>query len=153
MEKAIDTYNIIAGGVVALLTALFGAFWYIFAAYFVLNVVDWLTGWYKARRLKKESSAIGLRGIVKKLGYWIVILVAFLISKVFIALGADVLKVDLTFLTMLGWFTLATLLVNETRSILENLVECGYDVPEFLIRGLAITEKIINNKLEKGKGE
>ena len=32
---------------------------------------------------------------------------------------------------------------NGTRSILENLVECGYNVPEFLIKGLAVTEKLI----------
>lgn len=45
---------------------------------------------------------------------------------------------------LFGWFTLASLLVNEIRSILENLVECGYSVPDFLIRGLAVTEKLIS---------
>lgn len=54
------------------------------------------------------------------------------------------LGVNLEFLTLLGWFTLASLLVNEIRSILENLVECGYDVPDFLIKGLAVTEKLIH---------
>ncbi len=47
------------------------------------------------------------------------------------------------FLTFLGWFTLASLMVNEVRSILENLVECGYRVPDFLTKGLAVTEKLI----------
>ena len=53
------------------------------------------------------------------------------------------LGVNLEFLTLLGWFTLALLLVNEIRSILGNLVECGYNVPDFLIKGLAVTEKLI----------
>ena len=46
---------------------------------------------------------------------------------------------------MVGWFTLACLMVNEARSILENLVECGYNVPVVLIKGLAVTDKLINN--------
>lgn len=149
MNRILDTYNSLVGAVVAILTMLFGAFWYVFVAYFFLNVADWGTGWYKARKLKKESSQIGLKGILKKLGYWIIIAVAFLISNVFIKLGNDIFKIDLNFLTMIGWFTLATLSVNEARSILENLVECGYAVPEFLSRGLAITEKLIKDKAEK----
>ena len=35
-------------------------------------------------------------------------------------------------------------MVNEARSILENLVECGYEIPNFLIRGLAVTDKLIH---------
>ena len=146
MEKILDTYNMVVGAIIALFTAVFGTFWYIFATYMILNIVDWLTGWYKARRLKLESSKIGINGILKKLGYWVIILVAFLVSKIFILLGADILNVDLSFLTMIGWFTLATLLVNEARSILENLVQCGYNVPNFLIKGLAVADKLINEK-------
>ena len=153
MNKILDTYNVFAGTVVALLTAVFGIFWYIFAAYLLLNIADWLTGWYKARKLKEESSQIGIKGILKKLGYWVIILVAFLVSKIFVLLGNDILNVDLSFLTMIGWFTLATLSVNETRSILENLVECGYNVPDFLIKGLAVADKLITDKAGKGTGE
>ena len=80
-----------------------------------------------------------------------IILVAFLMPKLFISLGHDVLKINLDFLLLLGWFTLACLLVNEIRSILENLVECGYDVPAFLIKGLAVTEKLINTETENVK--
>lgn len=128
----------------AVLTALFGVYWYLFAGYLVLNVLDWLTGWYKSRKLKQESSSVGLAGIVKKLGYWVIIAVAFLMAYIFQMMGQDIFKVDLSFLLLLGWFTLACLLINEIRSILENLVECGYNVPNILIRGLAVTEKLLN---------
>lgn len=140
----IDTYNAAVGLVVAVLSAIFGAYWYLFAGYLLLNILDWGTGWYKARKKKQESSYVGLRGIVKKTGYWVIILVAFLVPALFIHLGQDLLGIKLDFLTLLGWFTLAALLVNEVRSILENLVECGYGVPDFLIRGLAVTEKLIH---------
>lgn len=144
-----DKYNAFAGAIVTILTAIFGVYWYIFAAYFLLNVIDWLTGWYRSRKLKKESSSVGLKGILKKLGYWVIIAVAFIVSYVFVHMGTDILNVDLSFLTMVGWFTLACLMVNEVRSILENLVECGYNVPTVLVKGLAVTEKLINSDEEE----
>lgn len=146
--KVVDLYNVCAGAAVTVLTAIFGIYWYIFAAYLLLNVFDWLTGWYKSRKLKKESSKIGLKGIVKKLGYWVIIAVAFIVSGVFVHMGTDLLKVDLSFLTMIGWFTVACLLVNEIRSILENLVECGYNVPAVLIKGLAVADQWISKETE-----
>lgn len=139
----VDVYNVVVGAIVAVLSAIFGIYWYLFAGYLLLNVLDWLTGWYKARKKKQESSYRGVQGIIKKTGYWVIILVAFLVPALFIHLGQDLLNIKLDFLTLLGWFTLAALMVNEVRSILENLVECGYEVPDFLIRGLAITEKLI----------
>lgn len=147
--KVIDTYNMIVGAAVTVMTAIFGIYWYIFAAFLVFNVLDWLTGWYKSRKLKKESSVVGLWGILKKLGYWAIILVTFIISYVFVHMGQDILNVDLSFLEMVGWFTLACLMVNEARSILENLVKCGYDVPNVFIQGLAVTDKLINNNNEE----
>ena len=148
----IDTYNAAVGAMVAVLSAIFGVYWYLFAGYLLLNILDWGTGWYKARKKKQESSYVGLRGIVKKTGYWVIILVAFLVPALFIHLGQDLLGVELGFLTLLGWFTLAALLVNEVRSILENLVECGYNVPDFLIRGLAVTEKLIHAGIDVPDG-
>ena len=149
----VDRYNAAVGAAVAVFTALFGVYWYLFAGYLALNVIDWLTGWYKARKLGKESSAVGWRGAAKKVGYWVIILVAFLMPTLFVHLGKDMLGINLDFLMLFGWFTLAALLVNEIRSILENLVECGYNVPEFLIRGLAVTEKLIEAGIDIGETE
>ncbi len=138
-----DKYNLFMGMIVAFLTAVFGVYWYIFAAFLLLNVIDWLTGWYKARKKKEESSAVGAAGAIKKLGYWAVVLVAFVISGCFVSVGNDLLGINLSFLNLIGWWVLAMLIINEARSILENLVELGYKVPEVLIKGLAITEKLI----------
>ncbi len=146
MKAFTDTYNLIAGALVTFMTAVFGIYWYIFAAYFIFNIFDWLTGWYKSRRLKRESSSVGLKGALKKLGYWVIIAVAFLVSDIFVMLGRDILNVNLGFLMMVGWFTLACLMVNEARSILENLVECGYNVPEVLVKGLEVADKMINKE-------
>lgn len=149
--RFVDKYNAVVGMAVTVLTALFGVYWYVFAGYLLSNVLDWITGWYKAKRLGEESSKTGMWGIIKKLGYWVIIWVAFLLPELLISLGKDVLGVNLDFMLLLGWFTLACLLVNEIRSILENLVECGYNVPAFLIKGLAVTEKLLNAKTEEIK--
>lgn len=66
MKAFTDTYNLIIGAVITAMTAVFGVYWYVFAAYMALNVMDWLTGWYKSRKKKKESSKAGLKGILKK---------------------------------------------------------------------------------------
>ncbi len=138
-----NRYNAIVGGIVAVLTIVFGTYWYVFAAFLLLNVADWITGWVKANKKKEESSKVGAIGAIKKLGYWVVILVAFLVASVFVNFGKDMLGVDLSFLRFIGWWVLAMLIVNEARSILENLVELGYNIPNVLIKGLAVTEKLI----------
>ena len=58
---------------------------------------------------------------------------------------------NLSFLILFGWFTLASYVVNEIRSILENCVVMGINIPEFLIKGLDITQKLINSKTEEEK--
>ena len=138
-----DRYNAITGAIVAFLTMIFGTYWYVFGGFLLLNIIDWVTGWAKANKKKEESSRVGAIGAVKKLGYWVVVLVAFLISSIFVNFGHDMLGVDLSFLHLIGWWVLAMLIVNEARSVLENLVELGYEIPKVLIKGLAVTEKLI----------
>lgn len=144
VTNVLDTYNVVTGAVVAVLSAIFGPHWYLFAAFLLLNILDGITGWYKSRKLRTESSEKGWEGVAKKLGYWIMIGLAFLMAYIFDMLGQDFLGLDLSFLLILGWFVLASLLINEIRSILENLVEIGCTVPEILIKGLAVTDKLIN---------
>lgn len=138
-----DTYNAIVGGIVAVLSFVFGEHWILFAIFLLFNVADWLTGWMKSRMAGKENSVKGWQGVLKKLGYWLMILVAFAASAVFIEIG-NTLGMDLGVTTLLGYFVLASLLVNELRSILENFVEAGYNVPNILVKGLEVADKVVN---------
>lgn len=65
----------------------------------------------------------------------------------------EVIGVRLEFVLLFGWFTLATYLINEIRSILENLVEMNVNVPQFLIAGLDITQKLLDSKTEIKESE
>ena len=143
----IDTYNAVVGGIVAVLSYIFGEHWMLFALFLAFNVADWLTGWMKSRINKKENSVAGWKGVLKKLGYWIMIAVAFGASAVFVEIGT-VLGIDLQITALLGWFVLASLLVNEIRSICENFVEAGFNVPQILVKGLEVADKAINKDSE-----
>lgn len=145
--KVIDTYNAMVGSVVAVLAYVFGEHWLLFALFLFFNVADWITGWMKSRIAKKENSSKGWKGVVKKLGYWLMIAVAFGASAVFIEIGT-VLGINLQITTLLGWFVLASLLVNEIRSICENFAEAGFDVPQVLVKGLEVADKAINKESE-----
>lgn len=143
-----DMYNAIVGATIAFLSFIFGEHWILFALFLLLNIIDWLTGWMKSRIAKKENSVKGWQGILKKVGYWMMILVAFAASAVFVEIGKT-LDIDLGITTLLGFFVLASLLVNELRSILENFVEAGFHVPHILVRGLEVADKVMNSKSDK----
>ncbi len=128
--------------ILTIVTSLFGEHWILFLLYLLLNIIDTLTGFAKARINNQESSSIALIGIIRKMGYWIMILIAFLIPVEFQELG-KIISVDLSVTIFLGWFVLASLIINECRSILENLVDAGCKVPHILIKGLETASKNI----------
>lgn len=142
-EHIINGYNAVGGAVVTVLSYVLGEHWFLFVSFIGLNVADWITGWMKSRMARKENSTAGWKGVLKKLGYWLMIMVAFGASAVFIEIGIAI-GVDLGITTMLGWFVLASLIINEIRSILENFVEAGYNVPSILVKGLEVADKVVN---------
>ena len=146
----IDSYNAIAGAIVAILSYILGEHWILFVAFLLLNVADWITGWMKSRINKKENSVAGWKGVLKKLGYWLMVAVAFRASAVFIEIGRTI-GINLGVTTLLGWFVLASLLINEIRSIIENFVEAGFNVPKILTKGLEVADKIVNKDSEEGE--
>lgn len=128
------------------LTSLLGSEWVLFAGYLVLNITDYITGTIKSKINKEENSKKGLLGILKKICYWILIVISFLISYLLVKLGIQI-NINLEFIWAFGWFTLTCLIINESRSIIENFIEMGIYVPEFLKKGLEIYANIINNTI------
>lgn len=143
----IDKINSIYGVIIALLSYLFGKHWVLFAFFLGLNVGDYVSRWIAARLTHTENSKAGWIGILKKLGYWIMIALGFGMSVIFIEIG-EVIGVNLQITAFFGWFVLATFITNEIRSILENLVEAGYKVPQVLIKGLEVANKVIDSEFK-----
>lgn len=138
------------------LTSIFGMQWGLFAAYLLLNIIDYITGIIKAKKKKDENSKDGVKGILKKICYWLIIMTTFIITYVLIEILQQ-FNINIEFIMFLSWFTLGCLAINETRSILENLIEIGISIPEFLIRGLKVAENkiesIVVDKIDKEETE
>ena len=92
---------------------------------------DYVTGMLSAWARRTLSSRIGLRGLVKKLGYifgvGVAVTVDFIVQTAGERLGADASGFYLFGLLVTVW-----LIGNECISILENLSELGVPVPGFL---------------------
>lgn len=141
--KILDGINWFWATIVTILSAVLGQYWYFFAVFLLLNVVDYITGVVKARYTKTENSNKGLKGIIKKVGYWIIIGIAFFISFAVNDIGT-IIGINLGFSVLLGWFILITFVINEIRSILENLILLDVCVPAWLIKGLEVANDKIN---------
>lgn len=144
----VDKVNLIFGGIVFFLDHIFGKHWILFAAFLLLNIIDYITGIIKSRINKNVNSNRGSIGIMKKIGYWLMICVAFMMGTIFIEIG-ETIGVNLQVTTLIGWLVLATFIINEIRSILENFVECGYNVPKFLTKSLEVANKVIEGNSEE----
>lgn len=134
--------------VLTIVTSLFGEHWILFLLYLLLNIIDTLTGLAKARINNQESSSVALIGIIRKMCYWLMIFIAFLIPVGFQELG-EIINLDLSVTVFLGWFVLASLIINEYRSILENLIDAGCNVPQILIKGLEVASQNIESMTEE----
>ena len=147
MNIFVSKINYIICTITAILSAILGDFWFLFIFLLGLNIIDYITGIMKARHLKKESSKQAMKGFIKKFLMWCLIAMGFGLGITFQKIG-KIIGIDLHIMLAIGWFILAHCIINEFRSILENMVELdkGYLVPKWLIKGLEVTNKIINKK-------
>ena len=134
--------------IVTFMTSIFGVQGGLFAAYLLLNVIDYITGIMRAKKNKNENSIKGVKGIVKKVCYWLIIMTTFIISYILIEI-CNKFNINIEFVMFFGWFTLACLAINEARSIIENLVDLEVNVPKFLVKGLEIANKEIENIMDE----
>lgn len=81
-------------------------------------VLDYITGLFKAMYNKKINSTVGLKGIIKKVGYLIIVSVAVILDKITGNTGA--------IRTLVIYFFVA----NEGISILENWGGMGLPLPQ-----------------------
>lgn len=83
-------------------------------------IIDYITGLAKAIYLKNINSTIGLKGIIKKMGYLVIVALSVQIDKI---IGIESVR------TIVIYFFVA----NEGISILENWGLMGLPLPKKLI--------------------
>lgn len=97
------------------------------------NVIDYLTGLAAAPyRTEQVSSYKGIRGIIKKVCMWLLVLIGAWVD-ILIQYAAEVagIPVDLPFIV--ATVVAVWLVVNEIISILENMIDIGVQMPPFLL--------------------
>lgn len=152
LNKVFNRSAMVYGGFVALLTAVFGKYWFLFLGFAVLTVTDYITGYLKAKMRNEYSSRKGREGVYKKFGNFVTIALAFFASYIIRQIG-EVINIDLSITMMFGWYTLAVFIVNETDSIIENLVQMNVNVPPFLVKGFELCSNAINKVVNVLNGD
>ena len=116
---------------------------------FVFMVLDYSTGMISAWKNKILSSKIGVDGIIKKVGYMVLVVVAMGVDYL-IWSGLTAVNVPVPCQLWFGMLVSIWLIINEMISILENLGKIGVPIPEFLKKILGRLKNSVE-KTETGK--
>lgn len=96
------------------------------------NVIDYFTGWAAApARGEKISSSVGLRGIIKKICLWLLVVVGVIVDEL-LKYTTDFINLTLPFSFLVACIVCVWIVCNELLSILENLKDIGVKLPPFL---------------------
>ena len=97
----------------------------------VVMIIDYISGMAKAWINAELSSKVGLKGIIKKICYLLVVCVAAVVDWL-IASGLQKVGINITVNYLIGVIVTIWLIINELISILENLSVVGVPLPPFL---------------------
>lgn len=98
------------------------------------NIVDYITGLLAApyRGDGQISSYKGIKGIIKKVCLWLLVLVGSCVD-ILINYAVECAGVDISIPFVVSTAVAVWLIVNEIISILENIIDIGVDIPPFLL--------------------
>lgn len=95
----------------------------------VAIVIDYISGLIKAYNTKTLSSSIGFRGILKKVGILLIVMLSVIVDRITIDNGGV--------RTLVIYYFVA----NEGLSVIENLAQAGLPVPKQLKNALKVIKK------------
>ena len=158
MEKAIITIQILVSAVGAWVSARLGILLPVLGFLLVAMILDYITGMLAS---KKESinhpddpaygwsSKKGAQGIIKKVGYLCVIVVALMVDYIILnvsgTFGFQVPEQAFFALLVAVWY-----FMNEVLSIIENAGRMGAPVPDWLSKYIAVLKSKIDSKGQEG---
>ena len=116
----------------------------------VLVILDYATGMTNAWIHRELSSNKGIQGIVKKIGYFIAIVVAMVVDYLIIQFAQYFNFNVPPQATIVALLVTIWLILNEALSILENLDKIGTPIPNFLKK---LIERLKQKTEEQGESE
>ena len=122
--------------VIAVVSALMSCLGILAVPVFLLvgcNIIDYLTGIFASKyRDEPISSYKGIRGIIKKVCMWLLVVVGAWID-ILINYAIHTAGIALSIPFVVATVVAVWLVVNEIISILENMIDIGVDMPPFLM--------------------
>lgn len=111
------------------------------------NLIDYATGLLAAKYRQDGgiSSYKSIRGIFKKIGMWLLIIVGSFMD-ILIQYAAECMGLGITIPFVVATFVAVWLVVNEMISILENLIDIGVNMPPFLMPVVKYIKKQVEEK-------
>ena len=128
--------NIIKGVLTAAMATLMAYLGHLVVPVIILAVVmflDYGTGIAKAWVSGSLSSKIGVIGILKKVGYLVIVAVGMIVDWV-IQSGLTELHINYSLEFLFAMIVIVWLILNELISILENVAAIGAPVPKWLTK-------------------
>lgn len=117
------------------------------------NLIDYLTGIAAAKyREEKVSSYKGIRGIIKKVCMWLLIVVGWMMD-VLLQYATVTMGLALNLPFIVATVVSVWLICNEIISILENMIDMDVDIPPFLMPLVHMIKQQTQKKIETKKEE
>lgn len=143
-----------ATAVFGIVTSIFGALAIPILLMVSCNVIDYITGLMAAlRRRTGISSYRGIQGIVKKICMWILVIVGFIVDQL-LHYASQTMGLTVPFTYLVASVVAIWIICNEIISILENVVDIGVPIPEFLmplVKNIKTQVDTITRTNEKGR--
>jgi len=117
------------------------------------NVVDYITGLLAAPyRTEAVSSYKGIRGIIKKVCMWLLVLIGAWLDSL-LNYAVKYVGLEITFPFIVATVVAVWLVVNEIISILENMIDIGVSMPPFLLPIVKHIRQAVEDKAQIDEGE
>jgi toxin secretion/phage lysis holin len=118
--------------VFSLLSSLFGALAIPVLLMVACNLIDYITGLMASTYRDQDiNSYKSIRGIMKKVGMWLLVVVGAIIDQLLVY-ASDTIGITLPFTFLVACIVALWIICNEIISILENLKDMGVVLPAFL---------------------
>lgn len=134
MEKIKAFFTMVFGA----LASLFGVLAIPIILLVTCNIIDYITGLLASKyRNQRIDSYKGLKGIIKKVCMWLLIVVGAIVDQL-VSYASGQVGLNIPFTFAIACVVAIWLICNELISILENIADIGVPLPAFL-------EKLVKN--------
>lgn len=118
----------------------------------VMMIIDYLSGMSAAWATGSLSSKVGAKGILKKVGYMALIVVAMGVDYL-ICSGIASTSLNIGYSMWFGLLVVFWLIINEMISILENLKKLDVPMPRFIEKIISKLKSSVDKESEEKTNE